>query len=146
MVGNGLGLASPRSVDRPARCIFCGGIGVWWTCGCEWGEKIREGKVRKPRAVVRGGVPVIILCDELRAAARAAGVITREYRRENAPNHGVETRGDSLKLAESAGLSESAKISESDLATCPSCGKGFRARSARQKYCSDMCRARAQRG
>ena len=147
---NGLGPASPRSVDRPARCIFCGGIGVWWSCGCEWGEKIRAGKVLKPRTVVRGGVPVIELCEELRGAARAAGVIRGEYRRDgkdgSARNHGVEPRDDSLKVAETAELSESSEISESDLRTCPSCGKGFRARSARQKYCSDVCRARAQRG
>jgi hypothetical protein len=31
---------------------------------------------------MRGGVAVIILCEELRAAARAAGVITREYEGE----------------------------------------------------------------
>ena len=56
-----------------ARCIFCGKVGTWWDCGCEWGEKIRAGKVLKPRTVVRGGVPVIELCEELRGAARAAG-------------------------------------------------------------------------
>ena len=100
----------------------------------------------RPRTVVRGGVAVIELCEELREAARAAGVITREYGRESARNHGVEPRDDSLKVAETAELSESSEISESDLRTCPSCGKGFRARSARQKYCSDVCRARAQRG
>jgi len=102
----------------------------------------------KPRTVVRNGVAVIELCDELREAARMAGVITREYGRDGkgAGNRGVETSGDSRKLAETAGLSESAKISESDLRVCPRCGKGFRARSARQRYCSDVCRARAQRG
>src|SRR6516225_10618715 len=89
-------IGSHRSVERAARCIFCGVIGTWWTCGCEWGEKIRAGKVAKPRTVVRGGVAVIELCDELRAAARAAGVIMREYRRENAPNHGVGPRNDSI--------------------------------------------------
>jgi len=70
---NGLGgpILPSRSVERPARCIFCGAIGVWWTCGCEWGEKIRAGKVLKPRTVIRGGVAVIELCDELREAARA---------------------------------------------------------------------------
>jgi hypothetical protein len=79
----------PRKAET-ARCIFCGKVGVWWDCGCEWGEKIRAGKLAKPRTVVRGGVPVIELCEELRAAARLAGVITREYRqsepvRENEP-------------------------------------------------------------
>jgi len=144
-----MGAVVSRMVGRKAetaRCIFCGKVGVWWDCGCEWGEKIRLGKLAKPRTVIRQGVPVIELCEELRAAARLAGVITREYEGGDAANHGVKTSDDSLKLAESAGLSESGKLSESGLATCPSCGKGFRARSVRQKYCSDMCRARAQRG
>jgi hypothetical protein len=57
---NGL-IGSQRSVDRPVRCLFCGVIGVWWDCGCEWGEGIRSGKLARPRTVVRGGVPVIEL-------------------------------------------------------------------------------------
>jgi len=65
-----------------ARCIFCGVVGLWWTCGCEWPQKIAAGKLARPRTVMRGGVPVIELCEELRGAARAAGVITREYEGE----------------------------------------------------------------
>ena len=108
-MNNGLGpIGTLRSVDRPVRCLFCGVIGTWWTCGCEWGEAIRGGKVLRPRTVVRGGIAVIELCDELRAAARAAGVITREYRRdENARNHGVETRNAKAEVRETAKVSVS---------------------------------------
>ena len=75
-------IGTSRSVDRPVRCLFCGAIGVWWGCGCEWSRLIEAGKLARPRTVMRGGVAVIILCEELRAAARAAGVITREYEGE----------------------------------------------------------------
>src|SRR5215831_12181449 len=99
-----------RSVERPVRCIFCGAISAWWVCGCEWSRKIAEGELARPRTVIRGGVPVIELCEELREAARRAGVITGEYRRdgkgENAPNRGVETTGDSQKLKETAEICE----------------------------------------
>jgi hypothetical protein len=99
----------------------------------------------RPRTVVRGGVAVIELCEELREAARAAGVITREYGRESARNHGVETKADSQNLRGTAEICESGTSNDSQTA-CLSCGKRFRARHGRQKYCSDVCRARAQRG
>jgi hypothetical protein len=30
------------SVERPVRCLFCGAISAWWSCGCEWAVKIRD--------------------------------------------------------------------------------------------------------
>src|SRR5271166_613906 len=59
-----------------ARCLFCGAVGNgWWDCCCVSGVRIREGKVPRPRTVMREGVPIIECCAELRAAARLAGVI-----------------------------------------------------------------------
>jgi hypothetical protein len=124
-----------------ARCIFCGTVGLWWTCSCESADKVREGKVPRPRTVIRNGIPIIEMCEELRRAARLAGVITREYKKDGIADSRENTLGDSRKVAETVELSES-----DDLATCPSCGKRFRARSMRQRYCSDVCRSRAQRG
>jgi hypothetical protein len=69
------------SVERPVRCIFCGAISAWWACGCEYAQRIRDEKLPRPRTVIRGGVAVIELCEELRRAARLAGVITGEYRK-----------------------------------------------------------------
>jgi hypothetical protein len=138
-----------------ARCIFCGVVGVWWGCGCESAVKIREGKLARPRTVIRGGVPVIEMCEELRAAARLAGVITREYggfvKVGNAPNHGVETGFAKHESRETAKVSESSEDSESarpldSLIPCVVCGKPFRARRSTAKYCSAACRVRAQRG
>jgi hypothetical protein len=107
-MNNGLGpIGTHRSVDRVARCIFCGVIGTWWTCGCEWGCLIREGKLPKPRTVVRGGVAVIELCEELRLAAGAAGVITGEYGRDGkglrARNRGVKPSANAVSMAETKG-------------------------------------------
>ena len=96
-----------RMMGRKAetgRCIFCGKVGTWWECGCEWGEGIRAGKLLKPRTVVRGGVPVIELCDELRGAARSAGVITREYEGEVLEPEAAETLGNTCeRVVESVG-------------------------------------------
>jgi hypothetical protein len=50
--------SAQRMIGKPAetaRCIFCGVVGVWWTCGCEAAEKIREGELPRPRTVMRGG-------------------------------------------------------------------------------------------
>jgi hypothetical protein len=58
-----------------ARCLFCGAVGVWWECHCPSGQKIRDGKLPRPRTVIRNGVPIIECCAELREAARHAGVI-----------------------------------------------------------------------
>jgi len=38
-----------------ARCIFCGKVGLWWTCKCEWGLAIEAGKLPRPRTVTVGG-------------------------------------------------------------------------------------------
>jgi hypothetical protein len=129
-------------VDRPARCIFCGAIGTWWSCGCEWARRVAAGELARPRTVVRGGVAVIELCDELREAARAAGVITREYHRENAPNRGVEPGFAKQEVRETAEVSESGGVSES---RCAMCGEIFERKRSTARYCSDVCRARAQR-
>ena len=50
------------SVERPVRCLFCGAISAWWVCGCEWARLVRDEELRRPRTVIRNGVPVIILC------------------------------------------------------------------------------------
>ena len=154
------------------RCIFCGKVGTWWDCGCEWGEKIRLGKLAKPRTVVRGGVPVIILCEELRAAARLAGVITREYEGE------VSRIGGKTPVTDKAELREAAEVSVTSVtdklavpdnvpvnvpvtdnvpvnvpvrdnvpvsAICVVCGKGFVPLRSSARYCSGACRVRAQR-
>jgi len=157
-------IESGWSVDRPVRCIFCGAISAWWLCGCESAEKIREGKLARPRTVVRGGVAVIELCEELRRAARLAGVITGEYRKEGIADSRENTLGDSRRVAETAEISESASgtdslkrgigVSESsalvkaDLANrrCDVCGKVFEPSRSTSRYCSDSCRARARRG
>jgi hypothetical protein len=140
------------------RCIFCGKVGTWWECGCEWGEGIRAGKLLKPRTVVRGGVPVIELCEELRAAARAAGVITREYGRaakgEVSGIAGKTPVTDKKESRESVAVRVSAvtdklvvpdNVPVTDKAKCVVCGKGFRARRTDAKYCSGACRVRALR-
>jgi hypothetical protein len=72
-------IESSWSVERPVRCMFCGAISAWWQCGCEWSKLIEAEKLSRPRTAVRNGVPLIILCDELREAAWAAGVIRGEY-------------------------------------------------------------------
>jgi hypothetical protein len=47
------------------RCLYCGIIGVWWECGCEWAERVRAGKVRRPRVrLLADGVVVIELDGE----------------------------------------------------------------------------------
>jgi hypothetical protein len=150
------------------RCIFCGAISAWWVCGCDYAQRIRDEKLPRPRTVIRGGVAVIELCDELRRAARLAGVITREYggfgRGESAPNHGVETglanqeSRESVKVSESdslrdslkrgIGVSESSALVKADLANrrCDVCGKVFEPSRSTARYCSDACRSRARRG
>jgi hypothetical protein len=147
-VSNGLGPIGPlRSVDRPARCLFCGGIGVWWGCSCEWSVGIREGKLEKPRTEMGGGVPVIILCKELREAARGAGVIVREYGRGNAPKHGVEPRNDSPMVRESVESSVTPGEIVTPIVTmvCGECGKRFTPATPKMRYCSGACRVRAHR-
>src|SRR6516162_440877 len=127
-------------VDRPARCLFCGAIGVWWSCGCEWARLIEAGKLAKPRTVVKGGVAVIELCEELRSAARAAGVITREYGRGDAPNRGVERSDETGKVRETAKVSVSpgANVSSnvSSVSTCAVCGKKITGLKLGARYCS----------
>ncbi len=83
--------SSPAAV---AKCLFCGAIGAWWSCHCEWAQGIRDyvpaqGRraqigFPKPRTVVRDGVVVIECCAELRAAARLAGVIRTVEKSDNA--------------------------------------------------------------
>jgi hypothetical protein len=59
-----------------ARCLFCGTMGVWWECSCVSAQKIRDGKLKRPRTVMRDGRPIIIVDEpELLRAARLAGVI-----------------------------------------------------------------------
>jgi hypothetical protein len=58
-----------------AKCLFCGALGVWWDCHCEPARKIAEGKLPRPRTVMRGGIPIIECCAELREAAARAGVM-----------------------------------------------------------------------
>jgi hypothetical protein len=160
-----MGAVVSRMVGRKAetaRCIFCGKVGTWWDCGCEWGEKIRLGKLAKPRTVVRGGVPVIILCEELRAAARLAGVITREYGDEVSRIAGktpVPVSEESRKAAKVSvtpvpdkaavpvNVLDSGAVTDSvpDMAKCVVCGKRFVPVRATARYCSGACRVRAQR-
>ena len=128
-------IGTHRSVDRPVRCLFCGAISAWWACGCGWAQRIRDEKLPRPRTVVRDGVPVIELCEELREAAGRAGVITGEYHRESARNHGVERR------AETRNAKETAEIGVS----CLECGGRFRPRRTGQEYCSAACRLKAHR-
>ena len=136
------------SVERPVRCIFCGAISAWWVCGCDYAQRIRAEKLPRPRTVIRDGVPVIELCEELREAARAAGVITGEYRRaaagENAPNHGVESETVTRIARESAGVSVSPEISVSDV-SCEVCGKPLGVGRAGRRYCSGACRLKGHR-
>jgi hypothetical protein len=145
-----------RSVDRPVRCLFCGSIGVWWGCGCEWGRKIEAGAVPQPRTVVRGGVPVIILCEELRAAARAAGVITREYEGEVSRNAGktpvTDNEEASVSAASAANVTDnsadvglSATGSPAVTVKCEECGAEFTAVRRDARYCGAVCRQRSRR-
>jgi len=142
------------SVERPVRCLFCGAISAWWVCGCEWSQRIRDGKLARPRTVMRGGVPVIVLCDELREAARVAGVITGEYRRaaggENAPNHGVEPRYGKGEVRVSAEVSVTPSVAVTGdvtavTAKCEECGKRIASLKSTARYCSAACRMRAHR-
>src|SRR6516165_5687911 len=155
-----------------ARCIFCGVVGLWWTCGCEWPQKIAAGKLARPRTVMRGGVPVIELCEELRGAARAAGVITREYEGEVSRIRGKTPVTDKAELREAAEVSVTSvtdKLAVPDnvpvnvpvtdnvpvnvpvrdnvpvSAICVVCGKGFVPLRSSARYCSGACRVRAQR-
>jgi hypothetical protein len=154
-----------RMMGRKAetgRCIFCGKVGTWWDCGCEWGEGIRAGKLLKPRTVVRGGVPVIELCEELRGAARAAGVITGEVSK-TAGKTPVPVSEESRKAAKvsvtpvpdkaavpvnvpvNVPVSGAVTDSVPDKARCVVCGKRFVPVRATAKYCSGACRVRSQR-
>jgi hypothetical protein len=137
-----------------ARCLFCGVVGLWWTCGCEWSQKIAAGKLPRPRTVIRGGVPIIEMCEELRRAARLAGVITREYRGE--AGEGPVTEGSGLReAAEVSVTSVTDKLAVPDnvpvtdnvpvSAICVVCGKGFVPLRSSARYCSGACRVRAQR-
>jgi hypothetical protein len=65
----------PTYEGGAARCIFCGRIGAWWSCSCEHAKLVEAEKLDRPRTVIRQGKVVILLCDELLKAARAAGVI-----------------------------------------------------------------------
>ena len=148
-----------RMMGRKAetgRCIFCGKVGTWWDCGCEWGEGIRAGKLLKPRTVVRGGVPVIELCDELRGAARSAGVITREYEGEvsgiagKTPVTDKEEASVSVALAvnvtdNSADVGLSATGSPAVTVKCEECGAEFTAVRRDARYCGAVCRQRSRR-
>ena len=158
-------MSESRMIGRKAetaRCIFCGKVGTWWDCGCEWGEKIRLGKLAKPRTVIRQGVPVIELCEELRAAARLAGVITREYGDEVSRIAGktpVPVSEESRKAAKVSvtpvpdkaavpvNVLDSGAVTDSvpDMAKCVVCGKRFVPVRATARYCSGACRVRAQR-
>lgn len=64
------------SKSAVAKCLFCGALGVWWDCRCEWSEKIRAGKLPLPTTITGHGGPLVIeVCPELLEAARKAGVI-----------------------------------------------------------------------
>jgi hypothetical protein len=52
-----------KPAEKP-RCLFCGAIGWWPDCWCQWGQKIRDGKLPTPRTVMRTGVPIIECCAE----------------------------------------------------------------------------------
>jgi len=142
---NGLGPIAPsRSVERAARCIFCGMIGTWWTCGCEYAEKIRLGKLAKPRTVVRGGVPVIELCEELRGAARAAGVIRREY----APDCGVKSSAKESNAAEKLGSGDDVRLDEFNAGSESNAAGRYRTAEGkfdRSAYQRDLMRRRRAR-
>jgi len=113
------------------------------------------GKLAKPRTVVRGGVPVIILCEELRAAARLAGVITREYGDEVSRIAGKTPVTDRSEVRETAEVAEAVtddvtdSVGVTDSVTdriCEECGKHFvPLRKATARYCSGACRMRARR-
>jgi hypothetical protein len=84
---------------RVAKCLFCGAVGVWWACHCEWAQKIEAGKLPRPKAVVRNGALIIECCDELREAARAAGVIRMEPDRVDAPTSRVDVSVDGVGVS-----------------------------------------------
>ena len=148
-----------RMMGRKAetgRCIFCGKVGTWWDCGCEWGEGIRAGKLLKPRTVVRGGVPVIELCDELRGAARSAGVITREYEGEVSRNAGKTPVTDNEEASVSAASAANVTDNSADVGLsatgspgvtvkCEECGAEFTAVRRDARYCGAVCRQRSRR-
>ena len=137
------------SVERPVRCIFCGAISAWWACGCKWSRLIEDGKLPRPRTVMRDGVPVIVLCDELREAARRAGVIMGEYRRDakggDAQKHGVESETVKGEMRETAAEAVSSEISVSENVSCEVCGKPLGLGRAGRRYCSGACRLKAHR-
>jgi hypothetical protein len=80
VVGEVVGLARTSSWHsgpaQVARCLFCGNVGVWWSCRCEWAQLIEGGKLPRPRTISGpNGKLTIECCPELLAAARRAGVI-----------------------------------------------------------------------
>ncbi len=116
-----------------AKCLFCGAIGPWWDCFCGLAGKIRDGKLPRPRTVIRGGVPVIECCAELREAARMAWVIR------------VSDETDKVPDETDSGENETDKAGETDNA-CVICAKRFTAGRSDARYCSAACRLKAHRG
>jgi hypothetical protein len=95
---------SPKSAV--AKCLFCGALGVWWDCRCEWSEKIRAGKLPLPTTIIGHGGPLVIeACPELLEAARKAGVI----RVQSAPPR-AESAPPSTESAPSSGQSAPVQI------------------------------------
>jgi len=115
----------------------------------------RGGEVAASEDGNGGGVPVIELCDELRRAARLAGVITREYKGEVSRIAGKTPVTDRSEVRETAEVAEAVtddvtdSVGVTDSVTdriCEECGKHFvPLRKATARYCSGACRMRARR-
>ena len=146
-----------------ARCLFCGTVGNgWWDCSCEWGQKIREGKLPRPKTVMRNGIPIIECCAELRAAARLAGVIRMDATIPTPvtilSSATILETPNSDETPNDATIDPDATILSSGIATipddgesivternCSHCGVGFVPRRPKAVYCSEICRIRAHR-
>ena len=85
---------------------------------------------------------MIEMCEELRRAARLAGVITREYKREGI----AESRTESETLIEKPRISAEVSVSPGVSVSCEVCGRRFEGVRKTARYCSAACRLRAHRG
>lgn len=115
---------------RVARCLFCGHAGTWWQCTCDYGRRIRcelKPYLPKPKTRMVDGVPVIECCEELREAAKKAGVMTRIV---------------DVSISVTPG---GRSVTADKLRTCVVCGKPFLAKREDAKICSGACRMKAQR-
>lgn len=76
------------------------------------------------------------------AKPRRCGVCGREFIPDNRAGMSIRSRQRTCRECLDKGLRAPKDYGEK---TCPECGKRFHARSARSKYCSPDCRARAAR-